>query len=103
MFAGQAKAHVVLWQQHAAKALPDIGFVISYPKQFGEREVCQCWVAGELNDPGLPQLRVQPIALRLRSLIAPDERRPQYLIVLIEQNGTVHLAGEAGALDFLRR
>jgi hypothetical protein len=41
--------------------------------------------------------------LRLRSLIAPDERRPQYLIVLIEQNGTVHLAGEAGALDFLRR
>jgi hypothetical protein len=33
------------------------------------------------------------------ALVAPDNRGSQDLVVLVEQNGAVHLAGKADAFD----
>jgi hypothetical protein len=37
--------------------------------------------------------------LRLRPLIAPDQRRAQDVVILIQQNGAMHLASQSGTDD----
>ena len=50
-----------------------------------------------------PIVRVQPGALLVAALIAPDDRRPDDVAGRIEQHGAVHLAGQADRVDGARR
>jgi hypothetical protein len=67
------------------------------PQQLGQSEVCQRRISSELDQTLRTDDSVQVTALFRRPLIAPDQRRPQNLIVLIQENSTMHLAGQADA------
>ena len=97
MFAAQAEADIIFRQKHAAKMFPEFRLVVAHPEELCEGEVGQRWIAGELDDFALAELRVQPVALRLRALVAPDQRGPEHFVSFVEQNGAVHLTCESGA------
>src|SRR5579875_568653 len=103
--AGHAEAHVILRAEHVRDAREDLGLVVADPEQLGEREVGQRRIGGELDELfaahlAAPELLMQPVALRLRTLVAPDERGTQNRTFFIEHDGAVHLAGEADGLNF---
>ncbi len=100
-FAGELKAHVILGQHDVGNALPVSRLVLSHPKQFGEGEIGKGSVAGELDETIRSEEIRQFLHLRLGALIAPDEGRPNYFIVGIQQNRPVHLPGKADAGDFI--
>src|SRR5205823_844112 len=103
MLACQAEPNVVFRQKHPPKSLPDLWFVVSHPQQLRESEICERWIAGEFDDSRLAQLRIEPIALFLSALVAPDQRRPKGLIILIEQNRAMHLPSQSSRFDICGR
>jgi hypothetical protein len=96
---GQAITDVVLGAEDVGDAGEDFGLVGADPKQFDEREVGQRRVAGELDEPLAADLRLEPVALRLGALIAPDERGAKDFAGGVEHDAAVHLAGEPDGLD----
>src|SRR5262249_31794533 len=50
MVAGQAKANVILGKHNVADARAGLRFVVANPKEFGQSEIRQRRIAGELND-----------------------------------------------------
>ena len=78
---GETEADVILGQQKAVKSPPDPGFVGPHPQQLGEREVGERGIGSQLHQALRPDGVVEIAALSRRALIAPDERRPQDLIV----------------------
>src|SRR4051812_8165356 len=99
MLAAHAEADVVFRQQYPAKALPEFRLVIADPEKLGKSEIGERRIARQLNDLPFAQLGIQPVALRLRSLIAPDECRAKDLVFLVQQNGSMHLARQPGTDD----
>src|SRR5947209_2395133 len=99
MFAGEPEADIVLGQKHPTESPPNLWFIVPHPQQFSQSEIRQRGVTGELDNPLLTYLLVQPIALRLRALIAPDKRRPEYLVIFVEQHGPMHLSGKTHGRD----
>ena len=100
--AGEPKAHVILGKQEGAKLPPQCRLVVPHPEQFGEREVGEGGIRGEGNEAVCAELFGKPCGFWGSSLIAPDERRTENAIVLIQQNGTVHLTAQADGSDPLR-
>jgi len=103
--AGHAEADVVLGTEHVRDAGKDLGLVVAHPEQLGEREVGQRGIGGELDEFftacfAAAELLMQPVALRLRALVAPDERGAQHAAILAEHDGAVHLASEADGINF---
>ncbi len=47
------------------------------------------------------KLLIDPIHLRLTALVAPDQRRTDYVVVAIENHQPVHLSGKAEASDLI--
>jgi hypothetical protein len=84
-----------------SNSLPVLRFVFANPKKFGEREIGKGRIASEVNQPICSEQVPQFLHLRLCPLIAPDQRRSNNLIAFIEQYGTVHLAGETNAGNFV--
>ena len=70
----------------------------AHPEQLGEGEVGQRGVAGQLDQPLAADLCLQPVALGLGALIAPDQRGTQDFALCVEHDAAVHLAGEADGL-----
>ena len=95
VFAREPKPHVVFRQKHTPETLPDFRFVVAHPKQFGQCEIGQRRIASQLNYFSFANFRIEPVALRLCALVAPNQGRTQDLIVRIQQNRTVHLPGQA--------
>lgn len=98
-FAREAQADVVLRQHDFADALPILRFVFADPKKFGEREVCEWRIAGELDKSIETDGALELFGLRFGALVAPDESRADDLIVFIKQDSAVHLAGETDGGD----
>src|SRR4051812_12329120 len=94
MLAGESKTNIVFRQQHPAEPFPYLRLVVTYPKQFCQCEISERWIAGKLDNFVFTNFRVEPVALRLRTLVTPDQCRTQDLIVLIQQNRAVHLPGK---------
>ena len=101
--AGEAVAHVVLGAHDVAGLGEDFRLMGFDPEQLGEGKVGQRRIAGELNQFFVADFLVQPIALRLRAGVAPDERGTKDRAVFVEQDGAVHLASEAECGDGLLR
>ena len=95
--AGQAKTYVVLGQHDRAYALPVLGFVLADPEKFGEREVGESRIRGELDDSLRADLAVQFAALVLGAHVAPDQSRTHHPVLIIEHDRAMHLAGESDA------
>ena len=77
----------------------DLRFVLPHPQQLGQREVGQRRIRRQLDQPLASDLGVQPVALLVRPLIAPDQRWPQHLTGRVEHDRPVHLPGEPDRLD----
>ncbi len=71
--AGEAVADVVLGAEDVGDAGEDLGLVFADPEEFGQGEVGQGGVAGELDEALEADLFRQPVALGLGALVAPDE------------------------------
>ena len=99
-FAREAEADVVLRKHDRTNTFPIFRFVLANPEQFCEREICQCGITGQLNQPLLADLDGQIVALLFSANVAPDQSGANDATLVIEHNGAVHLTGEAKASDF---
>src|SRR5262249_60504325 len=63
------------------------------------REVRQCGIRREIEEPIAANGSVEPATLFLGPLIAPDDRGPQDFTLGVEQHRAVHLAGQADRVD----
>ncbi len=99
-FAGEAEPDVVLRKHDRTNTFPIFRFVLADPVQFHEREICQCGIAGQLNQPLLADLDGQIVALLFSTNVAPDQSGTDNASPLIQHNRAVHLTGEANASDF---
>ena len=84
--------------------------MLANPQQLRQREAGHGGIAGELDQPPCPQRIGQGTTLFLGPLIAPDDRWTNYLIALVQNDGSMHLAcqpdranqaGGAGCLEHL--
>jgi hypothetical protein len=101
VFAGEAEADVVLGAEDVRGAGEDLRLVFFDPEELGQREIGQSRVAGELDEAVVADGFGEPVALGLGARVAPDQGRAQDDAVFVEQNGAVHLAGEADSGDGL--
>src|SRR6185437_6876649 len=92
-------ADVVLGAEDVGDTGEDLRLVLADPKKFGQGEVGQGRVAGEIDEALKADLLRQPVALGLGALVAPDERGAEDVARSIEHDATMHLAGEADGLD----
>jgi len=99
-FAGEAVADVVFGAEDVGDSGEDFGFVIADPEEFGESEVGERGIAGELDEALEADFFVEPVALRLGSLVAPDEGGAENMAAGVKHDAAVHLASEADGLDF---
>ena len=97
VLAGEAEAHVILRQQHAAHACEVGRLVIAHPEQLGQREAGQHGIRGPLEDVLSAQRAVDRIHLGLAALVAPDERGADDAVGFVQDDEAVHLAGKADA------
>src|ERR1700730_1804288 len=100
-FARQLKSHIVFGQHERANPVPVRGFVLPDPQAFGQREIGECGIAGELNETCGTDLRGQLLALLLGPDITPDQCRPYDAAVLVQQDGPVHLSGQTNARNLI--
>ena len=65
------------------------------PEQLRRREACERTVSGQLDQACEPDPLLDLDALRFRPLVVPEDRRPKHAISIVENDETVHLAGES--------
>ena len=82
-----------------ADAGPGVRLGSPYPQQLGERESRQRRVTRQLDEPRRADALGELVALRLRTLVAPDQGRPDDGARSVEQGGAVHLATQADGDD----
>ena len=85
-----------------AHTLPNLRLVLLHPPDFRQRESRQRRIRRQLNQPLRSNFRGDLAALFFRSLVTPDQRRPQHFAVRIEHHQAVHLPGEPNARNFIR-
>ena len=79
------------------------GWWAADPEQLGQGKVGQRGVAGEFDQALAADLCLQPVALGLGALVAPDERGAQHLAFGVEHDAAMHLAGQADGIESPRR
>ncbi len=95
--AAELEAQIVFGKQHGAHGAELLRFVVAHPQQLWQREAGENGIRGIAQHGAEAELRIDEIDLRLAALVAPDERGPNYLPLLVEQHKPVHLAGETDA------
>src|ERR1700722_7041771 len=88
---GQSETHIVLWAKNVRDASKDFGLVVANPEELGQGKVRQSRIACQLDKPLASNSFMQPVALRIGSLIAPDQRWPQHVSIRIKHHRAVHL------------
>jgi hypothetical protein len=101
--AGHAAADVIFGEQDFPGLVEVPGLVIAEPENFGSGETGQGRIGDHADQFGPPAgAALQLVALGRRSLIVPQQRAANDLVVLVEKNRAVHLAREADRLDVSR-
>ena len=72
-----------------------VRLVTAQPEQLRRGEARERTVPRQLDQPSEPDPLLDLDALRCRPLVVPQDRRSKYTIALVENDETVHLAGEA--------
>jgi hypothetical protein len=75
--------------------------LLSHPKKFGESEIGESRIAGELNEPLRANSFGKLLALFLGAHVAPDQRWAHYVTSTVQHHGSVHLARESNAGDLI--
>ena len=105
VLARHAEAHVVLRQQHVADAGVRFRLVLPEPEELRRREAGQRTVP-RLGDQVVAAEAILDLgALRAGALVVPQDRGADHLLLVVEHDEPVHLAGKAdrGRLDGERR
>src|SRR3569833_1685626 len=97
--ASELEADVVLGEQDLPHLRIHLRLVIPEPAHFGSREAGEHGVGGKLHDSLRAYGPGAPVALGRGALIAPEESRPEHLVVFVEEDGAVHLTGEPDPAD----
>ena len=97
--AAKTEAGIILWAENVRDAGKYFGLMFANPENFCQREVRKRGITGELDDVFAAELGVQPVALWTAAGIAPDERGAKHLSIGVEQDSSVHLAGEPDGGD----
>jgi len=95
--AGELEADVVFRQQDVRDPRVDVRLVLAHPQDLGGGEAGQGAVSGELDEPLLTDGGVDLVALGLRALVVPQDRRAQHLAALVQADQPVHLPRQADA------
>src|SRR5712691_12825799 len=77
------------------RALVHFRLIVAHPEELRRGKPREGRVRDKLNQLFSADLGSDPIALRLAPLVAPDERRTEDGVRLVEQHYAVHLPGEA--------
>ena len=93
--ARQPQPDVVLRQQDVRDPRIRLGLVVPQPEELRRREAGQRAVPGQLDQPLEADALLDLGALGRGALVVPEDRRAQHLLVLVERDEAVHLAGEA--------
>ncbi len=101
-FSREPESHVVFGQHHVRDAGPVRGLGLAHPKEFGEREIGERRIAGQLDQRIAAKQFLQFVRLCFAALIAPDDRVAHDFVGGVEQDGTVHLSRESHACNFVR-
>ena len=101
MNAGQLVPDVIFRQQHLDHLVISLPLMVPQPDDLRRREPGQHGVTDILHQVLLPHLRRDPVALRLRPLIAPEQRGPQDVVVFVQKHRPVHLPRQPDARDLL--
>ena len=94
-FAREAEAHVILGQEHPLRRLGDFGLVRGDPQHFRRGEAGHGEIAGALRK--IRNAPLELVAFGERAAVIPQDRRPQRLVLSVEQGRAMHLAREADA------
>jgi hypothetical protein len=76
--------------------------VLADPQELDQSEIRKRRIRGQFQQPPRANRPIEPRALLLAPLIAPDDGRPQNVPVLVENHSPMHLAREADAGDLPR-
>ena len=77
--------------------------MLANPKEFGQREIRERRIAGELNQAIEADVALEFLRLSFCALIAPNEGGAYDFVAFIEQHRAVHLTREADGGDGLGR
>ncbi len=75
-------------------AFPVVRLVFAHPKKFGESEIRERRIAGEIDQPAGAELFAESADLGFGALIAPDECGADHFIVAVQQHSAMHLSGK---------
>jgi hypothetical protein len=81
--------------------LPVLRLVLADPQKFGESEICQRGIAGQLDQAIEADGPLEFFGLSFGALIAPNQRGTNDFVVFVKEDGPVHLAGESNGGDGL--
>ncbi|MDR6548915.1 hypothetical protein J2736_000098 [Paenibacillus qinlingensis] len=95
----QAQPDIILRQQQMPNAGVVLRLMLPEPKELRRGEAGQRLIACEAAELGFADGRLDVGALLRGALIAPEQRRPDNLLRLVEEDRPVHLAGEANTCD----
>jgi hypothetical protein len=101
--ASEAESDVILGKQKVSNAVPVFGFVFSNPKNFGEGEIRQSRIAGELNQALQTKSACEIAALFFCADVTPNDRGADDAAVFVKKDSAMHLAGEANAGNVFAR
>ena len=77
----------------------DLRLVVPHPQHLGGGETGHDIVASDLDEAAPADPVPDIVGLGMGSLIVPQDRRPQHLTGVIEQDETVHLPGHPDPAD----
>jgi len=80
---------------------PNLRLMFANPQKLDQGEIGERRITCKVQEAAFTDSAIEPLALFLTPLIAPDDGWPQDLTVLVEDDCPVHLAGESDAGDLL--
>ena len=95
MCTGQLVSNIILRQHDLSDPCEILRFVFLYPEKLRCRKSGKCDIRRILGKLVLADLIVQVIHLLLCTSIIPQDRRADHLVILIQNNQTMHLTAKA--------
>src|SRR6266404_4232936 len=92
---GELESYIIFRQQDVAGACEYLRLVILHPPALRRGEPCQGFSACDLNEALPAYARAYFVALIGATLIVPEDRGSERLLLFVQKNKTVHLSSQA--------
>ena len=102
MCTGQLVSNIILRQHDLFDPCEILRLVFLYPEKLRCRKSGKCDIGCILGQLVLADLIVQVIHLLLCTTVVPEDRRTDHLVILIQNNETMHLTAKADTANLSR-